>query len=156
MWRVNLGGWFAPFLFRPYLINEAVSPQPPYAQPHPLSFQSFCLSFLSPSLCFPVSTPPPAKFSLSRFTLPPDLLHCHPRSSMEPWPRLDVLRVHMEGLVKKGLLCTRTTVNEWIIPGGEDVSSPPDGYVVSFIPFHEWGFTTPPTDSSEGCCTTMG
>jgi len=56
---------------------------------------------------------------------------------MEPWPRSDVLCVHMEGLVKKGLLCTRTTVNEWIIPSGKDVSSLPDGYVVCFILFHE-------------------
>ena len=144
MWRVNLGGWFAPFLFRPYLINEAVSPQPPYAQLHPLPFQSFYLSFLSPSLCFIVSTPSPAKFSLSSLMPPSDLLHCHPRSLMEPWPRSDVLRARMEGLAKKRLLCARTTVNEWIIPGGEDVPSPPDGYVISFIPFHERGFTTPP------------
>ena len=55
---------------------------------------------------------------------------------MEPWPHSDFLHVHMEGLVKKGLLCARTAMNEWIIPGGEDVPSPPDGYVVSFIPFH--------------------
>ena len=63
---------------------------------------------------------------------------------MEPWPRSDVLRVRMEGLVKKGLLCARTMANEWIIPGGEDVPSPPDGYVISFIPFHERGFVTRP------------
>ena len=63
---------------------------------------------------------------------------------MEPWPRSNVLHMRMEGLVKKGLLCARTTANEWIIPGGEDVPSPPDGYVVSFIPFHERGFVTPP------------
>jgi len=42
----------------------------------------------------------------------------------------------MEGLVKKGLLRARTAVMEWIVPGGEDVPSPPDGYVISFIPFH--------------------
>ena len=33
---------------------------------------------------------------------------------------------------------------EWIVPGGEDAPSPPDGYVVSFVPFHEHGFMTPP------------
>jgi hypothetical protein len=43
----------------------------------------------------------------------------------------------MEGLVKKGLLRARTTVNEWIIPANEDKPMPPDGYVVSFVPFHE-------------------
>ena len=63
---------------------------------------------------------------------------------MEPWPRSNVLRVRMEGLVKKGLLYARTMVNEWIIPGGKDVPLPPDDYVISFIPFLEWGFLTPP------------
>ena len=33
---------------------------------------------------------------------------------------------------------------EWIIPGGEDALSLPNGYVVSFVPFHERGFATPP------------
>ena len=33
---------------------------------------------------------------------------------------------------------------EWIIPGGEDALSPPDGYIISFVPFHERGFVTPP------------
>jgi len=50
----------------------------------------------------------------------------------------------MEGLVKKGLLHARTAAMEWIIPSGEDVPSPLDGYIVSFIPFHEHGFMTPP------------
>ena len=50
----------------------------------------------------------------------------------------------MEGLVKKGLLYARTVVNEWIVLGGEDVPSLLDGYVVSFIPFNERGFMTPP------------
>jgi len=63
---------------------------------------------------------------------------------MEPWIRFDVLHARMEGLVKKVLLCARTMVMEWIVPGGEDVPSPPDGYVISFIPFHEHGLMTPP------------
>jgi len=50
----------------------------------------------------------------------------------------------MEGLVKKGLLHTRTVVMEWIIPGGEDEPSLLDGYVISLVPFHERGFVTPP------------
>ena len=33
---------------------------------------------------------------------------------------------------------------EWIVPGGEDVPSPPNGYIVSFVPFHERGFATAP------------
>ena len=56
----------------------------------------------------------------------------------------NVLHVRMEGLVKKGLLHARTAAMEWIVLGGEDVPSLPDGYAVSFIPFHERGFATPP------------
>ena len=33
---------------------------------------------------------------------------------------------------------------EWLVPGGEDVPMPPDGYIVSFAPFHEHGFAIPP------------
>ena len=33
---------------------------------------------------------------------------------------------------------------ECIVPGGENEPSPPDGCVVSFVPFHERGFMTPP------------
>jgi len=63
---------------------------------------------------------------------------------MEPWLCSDVLHVHMEDLVKKGLLRARTAAIEWIVPGGEDVPSPADGYFVSLNPFHERGFVTPP------------
>jgi hypothetical protein len=49
----------------------------------------------------------------------------------------------MEVLVKHGLLRARTEVNEWIMPGGEDMSMPPDGYAVSFVPFHKRGFVVP-------------
>ena len=63
---------------------------------------------------------------------------------MEPWPRSDVRHACMEGLVKKGLLCARTAEMECIIPSGEDEPSLSDGYVVSFIPFHERGLMTPP------------
>ena len=62
---------------------------------------------------------------------------------MEPWLRSDVFHAPMEGLVKKGLLHARTAAMEWIIPSGKDVPSPLDGYIVSFIPFHEHGFTAP-------------
>jgi hypothetical protein len=50
----------------------------------------------------------------------------------------------MEGLIKKGLLCARTATNEWIIPDNEDEPMMLDGYVVSFVPFHEHGLTMPP------------
>jgi hypothetical protein len=50
----------------------------------------------------------------------------------------------MEGLIKKGLLHARTATNEWVIPNNEDEPMPPDGYVISFISFHERGLATPP------------
>ena len=33
---------------------------------------------------------------------------------------------------------------EWLVPGHEEVSAPPNGYVVSFVPFLERGLTMPP------------
>jgi hypothetical protein len=49
----------------------------------------------------------------------------------------------MEVFVKRGLLQARTEANEWIVPGINEVSMPPNGYVVSFMPFHERGLATP-------------
>ena len=63
---------------------------------------------------------------------------------MDPWPRSDVSHSRMEGLVKKGLLRARTPAAEWLVPGGKDAPSPPDGYVISFVPFHERRLAMPP------------
>ena len=49
----------------------------------------------------------------------------------------------MEGLVHRDELRVWTSAEEWLLPGNEDSSSPPDGYVVSFAHFHECGLTTP-------------
>jgi len=49
----------------------------------------------------------------------------------------------MEGLVKRGLLRGRTDMVEWLVPGHEEIPTPPDSYVVSFAPFHEHGFMIP-------------
>ena len=49
----------------------------------------------------------------------------------------------MEGLVRRDLLHAWTAAEEWLLPGEEDLPSPPDGYVVSFAHFHERGFMTP-------------
>ena len=62
---------------------------------------------------------------------------------MEPWCRSNVTLQRLEGLVRSGLLCARTVAEEWRLPGNEDASSPPEGYVVSFAHFHERGFTSP-------------
>jgi hypothetical protein len=43
----------------------------------------------------------------------------------------------MEGLVNHGLIRARSTTHEWIVPDNHDFSAPPDGYVVSFVHFHD-------------------
>ena len=63
---------------------------------------------------------------------------------MDSWYRSDVTHARMEGLVKCGLLHGRTDAAEWLMPGREDASTPPDGYIVSFAPFHKCGLVVPP------------
>ena len=62
---------------------------------------------------------------------------------MDPWCRSDITFQRMEGLIHRGLLCVWTLAEEWLLPGEEDLLSPHDGYVVSFVHFHEHGFATP-------------
>ena len=62
---------------------------------------------------------------------------------MDPWCRSDITFQHMEGLIRRGILHVRTSPEEWLLPGEEDLSSPPDSYVVSFAHFHERGFVAP-------------
>ena len=62
---------------------------------------------------------------------------------MDPWCRSDITFQRMEGLVRRGLLHVWTSIEEWLLPGKEDLPSPPNGYVVSFTHFHERGFMTP-------------
>ena len=62
---------------------------------------------------------------------------------MESWCHSNVTLQCMEGLVHHGLLYAWTTIEEWQLPGEEDVPSPPNGYVFSFMRFHERGFATP-------------
>jgi hypothetical protein len=50
----------------------------------------------------------------------------------------------MESLAKRGLFHMRTEAMEWLIPNSEEALAPPDGYVMSFTPFHERGLMTPP------------
>ena len=49
----------------------------------------------------------------------------------------------MKGLIHCGLLYARTSVEEWLLPGDEDLPSPLDGYMVSFTHFHKRGLATP-------------
>ena len=63
---------------------------------------------------------------------------------MESWYRSDVTYAYMEGLVKRGLLRRRTDATKWLVPGREDAPTPPDGYVISFVSFHERELMAPP------------
>ena len=69
---------------------------------------------------------------------------------MDLWYCSDVTHVRMEGLVKCDLLRGRIDAAKWLVPGCEDASAPPDGYVVSFKPFHERGLADSPRSFFRG------
>jgi hypothetical protein len=60
----------------------------------------------------------------------------------DPWPFSTVTVEDLQALVTKGLLrpLSGGLQLEWLAPGSEADPTPPPGYVVSFTPFHEWGF----------------
>ena len=62
---------------------------------------------------------------------------------MDSWCHSDITFQRMEGLVRCGLLHAWTLAKEWLLPGDDDLPSPPDGYVVLFAHFHEHGLMTP-------------
>jgi hypothetical protein len=62
---------------------------------------------------------------------------------MEAWCNSDVMHQRMEGLAQRGLLRARTATMEWIVPDDEEMSSPPDDYIISFVHFHERELATP-------------
>jgi hypothetical protein len=63
-------------------------------------------------------------------------------SPRDPWPLSTVTVDDLEALVVDGLLrlLFGDPQLEWVVPAGEVVSTPPPGYVVSFVSFHERGF----------------
>jgi hypothetical protein len=63
----------------------------------------------------------------------------------DPWPFSTVAVEDLEALVTNGLLCPLSggPQPECMAPGSEADPTPPPGYVVSFIPFHERGFGVP-------------
>ena len=62
---------------------------------------------------------------------------------MDLWCCCYITFQRIEGLLHRGLLHARTSATEWLLPGEEDLSSPPNGYMVSFTHFHEHMFATP-------------
>jgi hypothetical protein len=63
----------------------------------------------------------------------------------DPWPFSTVTMEELEALISDGLLrpLSDRLQPECLAPGSEADPTPPPGYVVSFIPFHERGFEMP-------------
>jgi hypothetical protein len=62
---------------------------------------------------------------------------------LSSWARSTVSREKLLRLVEAGQLPPLTEAVEWIVPADESVPRPPRGYVVSFVAFHERGFSVP-------------
>jgi hypothetical protein len=54
-----------------------------------------------------------------------------------------VSREQLLRLIETGQLLPLTAAVEWKVPGDESMSRPPKGFVVSFVAFHERGFSVP-------------
>jgi len=63
----------------------------------------------------------------------------------DPWGPSDVSEETLQSLIDDGLLCPITDPNrpEWIALGSEPEPRPCDGYIVSFVSFHERGLGVP-------------
>jgi hypothetical protein len=66
-------------------------------------------------------------------------------SPRDPWPFSTVTTDDLEALVADGLLrpLSGDPQPEWMAPPSEAAPSPPPGYLLSFISFHERGFGVP-------------
>ena len=63
----------------------------------------------------------------------------------DPWGPSNVSVATLQSLVEDGVLRPVTDPNrlEWITPGNEPEPRPHDGYIVSFVAFHEHGLGLP-------------
>jgi hypothetical protein len=67
---------------------------------------------------------------------------------MDVWAHFSVMERKLEKLVRDGLLRPRTsrTQPEWRVPPSDHRElAPPEGYMVSFVAFHERGLGVPPS-----------
>ena len=62
---------------------------------------------------------------------------------MELWGRSGITPRRLEGLVRRGLLRSLSTIGEWLLPSDESEPAPLEGYIMSFAVFHERGFAVP-------------
>jgi hypothetical protein len=75
------------------------------------------------------------------------------------WERSSVTRLALDDLVSAGQLAENEDGRpaEWIVPpAGDRAPNPPDGYVVSFIRFHERGFAAPASRFMRRLCHRYG
>jgi hypothetical protein len=77
-------------------------------------------------------------------------------SPRDPWPFSTVTADDLEALVADGLLrpLSGDSQSEWMAPPSGAAPSPPPGYVLSFVSFHERGFRVPA--SRQGFCCPAG
>jgi hypothetical protein len=106
--------------------------------------------------CLPLRFSQPERLSQRRGNRPPCPLRRHPFCSVmadrvtiisrrDPWPFSMVTASDLEDLVGEGLLRPLSDERrpEWIPPVSGAAPSPPPGYIVSFVSFHERGFGVP-------------
>jgi hypothetical protein len=65
----------------------------------------------------------------------------------DPWVRSSVMEKKLQELVRDGLLRPRTSrdLSEWRVPPTDHLEpAPSEGYVVSFVTFHERGLGVSP------------
>jgi hypothetical protein len=62
---------------------------------------------------------------------------------MSNWTCSNVSHEQLLRLVEAGQLPPLTEAIEWIVPASESVPHPSNGYVVSFVAFHERSFSVP-------------
>jgi hypothetical protein len=84
-----------------------------------------------------------------------------PLTILDPyaWERSSVTRLALGDLVSAGQLAANEEGRpaEWIVPPARDrAANPPDGYVVSFIRFHERGFAAPANRFMRALCHRYG
>jgi hypothetical protein len=75
------------------------------------------------------------------------------------WERSTVTRLALNQLVTAGQLAANKDGRpaEWILPSGrEQAPNPPNGYVVSFVRFHGWGFMAPASRFMRALCHHYG
>jgi hypothetical protein len=106
--------------------------------------------------CLPLRFSQPERLSQRKGNRPPCPLRRHPFCSVmadqvtiisprDPWPFSTVTAGDLEDLVAEGLLHPLSDERrpEWIPPLSGAAPSPPPGYIVSFVSFHERGFGVP-------------